>query len=55
MLSKMLVLATVLTHETSLTNQHFYSTLFSRGEGVCGKSTLCTLVKMMKIMEGPLV
>ena len=32
-LFKMLVLATVPVHETSLANQHFYSTLLSRGEG----------------------
>ena len=43
-LSKMLVLATVPVHETSLANQHFYSTLLGRREGVCKKSTLCTLV-----------
>ena len=49
-LSKMLVLATVPVHETS---QHFYSTLLGRTEGVCKKSTLCTLVKMLKIMDGP--
>ena len=39
-LSKMLVLAIVPVHETSLANQYFYS-------------TLCTLVKMLKIMDGP--
>ena len=50
----MLVLATIPVHETSLANQHFYSTLLSRGEEVCKKSTLCTLVKMLKIMDGPL-
>ena len=49
-LSKMLVLATVPVHEISLANQHFYSTLLWRREGVCKKSTLCTLVK---IMDGP--
>ena len=32
-LSKMLVLATVNVHETSLANQHFYSTLLGRREG----------------------
>ena len=51
---KMLVLATVPVLETSLANQHLYnSTLLGRGEGVCKKSTLCTLVKMLKIMDGP--
>ena len=30
---KMLVLATVPVHETSLANQHFYSTLLGRGRG----------------------
>ena len=44
-LSNMLVLATVPVHE-SLANQHFYSTLLGRREGVCKKSTLCTLVKV---------
>ena len=39
-------------HETSLAN-NFYSTLLGRREGVCKKSTLCTLVKMLKIMDGP--
>ena len=53
MLSKMLVSATVPVHETSLGNQHFYSTLLGRREGVCKKSTLCTLVKMLKIMDDP--
>ena len=50
-LSKTLVLATVRVHETSLANQHFYSMLLGGKEGVCIKSTLCTLVK---IMDGPL-
>ena len=45
----MLVLATVPVHETSLVNQHFYSMLLGRREGVCKKSTLCTFVKMLKI------
>ena len=48
---KLLVLATVSVHETSLANQHFYSTHLRRKEGVCKKSTLCTLVKML---DGPL-
>ena len=48
---KMLVLATVPVHETSLANQHFYSMLLGRREGVHKKSTLCTLVKMLKIMD----
>ena len=47
----MLVLATVPVHETSLANQHFYSTVLGRGERVCKKSTLYTLVKMLKIMD----
>ena len=50
----MLVLASVPVHETSLANQHFYNMLLGRREGVCKKSTLCTLVKMLKIMDGPL-
>ena len=49
----MLVLATVPVFEVSLANQHFYSTLLGRREGLCKKSTLCTLVKMLKIMDGP--
>ena len=44
-LSKMLVSANVLVHETSLANRHFYSTLLGSREGVFKKSTLCTLVK----------
>ena len=47
----MLILATVLVHETSFVNQHFYSTLLGEG-GVCKKSTLCTFVKML---DGPLI
>ena len=35
----MLVLATVPMHETSLANQHFYSTLLGKRERVCKKST----------------
>ena len=35
-------------------NQHFKSTLLGGGEGVTKKSTLCTLVKMMTIMDDPL-
>ena len=38
-----------------LLDQHFYSTLLGRGEEVCKKSTLCTLVKIEKIMDGPLL
>ena len=49
----MLVLATVLVHETSLANQHFYGMLLGRREGVCKKSILCALVKMLKITDGP--
>ena len=45
-------LAFVPVHEISLANQLFCSTLFSRA-GVCTKSTLCTLVKMLKIMDSP--
>ena len=48
----MLVLATVPVHEKSLANQHFYSTLLEEKEEVCKKSILCTLVKMLKIMDG---
>ena len=54
-LSKMLILATVPVYETSLVNQHFYSTLLGSREGACKKSTLCMLVKMLKIMDGPLL
>ena len=39
-LSKMLVLATVPIHETSLANQHFYSTLLGRREGAFKEYTL---------------
>ena len=53
MLSKMLVLATVPVFKASLANQHFYSTLLGRRKGICKKSTLCTLVKMLKIMDDP--
>ena len=37
-------------------NQHFKSTLLGggEGEGVTKKSTLCTLVKMMTILDDPL-
>ena len=41
-----------------MTHGHFESTFskyaFGRGEGVTKKSTLCTLVKMMTIMDDPL-
>ena len=50
----MLVLAIVPVHETSLGNQHYYSMPLGRREGVCKESTLFTLVKMLKIMDGPL-
>ena len=53
MLLKILILAAVLVHETSLANPTFYSTLLGREEGVCKKSALCTLVKMLKITDGP--
>ena len=46
----MLVLATVSVHETSLANQNF---ILGRG-GVCKKDILCILMKMLKIMDGPL-
>ena len=46
----MLVLATVHLHEICLANQHFYSMLLGRREGVCKKGTLCMLVKML---DGP--
>ena len=39
---------------TAILNQHFQSTLLGGGEGVTQKSTLCTLVKMMTIMDDPL-
>ena len=39
---------------TAILNQHFQSTLLGGGEGVTKKSTLCTLVKMMTIMDDPL-
>ena len=35
-------------------NQHFKSTLLGGGERVTKKSTLCTLVKMMTILDDPL-
>ena len=50
----MLALDTAPVFEVSLANQHLYSTLLGRREGVCKKSTLCTLVKKLKIMDGPL-
>ena len=54
-LSKMLVLTNVLVHETSLANQHFYSSYaFGGKDGICKRSILCTLVKMLKIMGGSL-
>ena len=40
---------------TAILNQHFQSTLLGGGDGVTKKSTLCTLVKMMTIMDDPLV
>ena len=40
---------------TAILNQHFQSTLLGGGEGVTKKSTLCTLVKMMTIMDDPLL
>ena len=46
-LTKMLVLATVPVHETNLANQLCYSML--------QKSTFSMLVKMLKVMNGPLV
>ena len=52
-LSKMFILATVLVHETSLANQHFYSMLLGRRVGVHKKSTLCMLVKMLKLWVVP--
>ena len=54
MLSKMLVLATVPVFEASLANQHFYSTILGRGY-IKRVATLCMLVKMLKIMDDPLV
>ena len=49
----MLILATVPVHETSLANQHFIVRYSGGGRGVCKKSTLCTFVKMLKIMDDP--
>ena len=46
MLSKMLVLAPVLVHETNLANQIF---IVRFGEEGGGKSILCTHVKMLMI------
>ena len=40
--------------DMGIPNQHFKSTLLGGGEGVTKKSTLCTLVKMMTIMDDPL-
>ena len=52
----MLVLDTVPVHETSLANQHFYSTLLGRGKGhVIRVLFVATLVNMLKIMDGPLL
>ena len=34
-------------------NQHLKSTLLGGGEGITKKSTMCTLVKMMTIMDDP--
>ena len=47
-------LATVPVHERSLANQHFCDMLLGRG-GVRKKTTLCMHVKMLKIMDGPLL
>ena len=47
------LLATVPVHETSLTNHHFIVYFWEEGGGY-KKSTLCTLVKMLKIMDDPL-
>ena len=56
MLSKKLVLATVLVCETSLANQYFIVRLWEGGRGyVCKKSTLCMFVKRLKIMDYPLL
>ena len=38
-----------------LENQHFKYTLLGGGEGVMEKSTLCTLVKMLKMLNHPLI
>ena len=35
-------------------DQHFYSTLCGRGEGVSKKNTLCMLAKRLKIVDHPL-
>ena len=48
----MLILAaTVPVHETSLANQHFYSTLLGRREGVCKR---VRSVRLLKIMDDAL-
>ena len=52
MLSKMLILATVCVHETSLANVVIVC-FWEGGRGYVKKSTLCTLVKMLTIMDGP--
>ena len=36
-------------------DQHFYSTLCGRGEGVSKKSTRYTLAKRLKIVDHPLL
>ena len=40
---------------TAILNQHVSKYAFGRGGGGHKKSTLCTLVKMMAIMDDPLV
>ena len=47
MFSKMLLYLYI-----SLAIQHFYSMLLGRREGVCKKSTLRKLVKLLNIMDG---
>ena len=47
----MLILATIPVHETSLANQHFYSTLLGRREGVCKR---VRSVRLLKMMDDPL-
>ena len=52
-LSKMLVLATVPVHETSLANQHFYSMLLRRREGVCKRVRSVRLWRCWKLWMVP--
>ena len=51
---KILVLTTVPVHENKFSQSIILWYTFGEEEGVCKKSTLCTLVKLLKFMDGPL-